>query len=80
MYFIDFSPDFFQVLVQHRKTIHAQDVRSGDELGEIDSMPYSMHDHVHVVWERCGRNWSAGGAGVRSPRMASIVSPKVIAG
>ena len=80
MYFIDISPDGFQVLVQHGETIHAQNVRYGDALSEIDSIPCSMHDHVHVVWERCGRNWSAGGAGVHSRRMESIGSPKVIAG
>ena len=50
MYFIDFSPDGFEVLVQHRETIHAHDVRYGDALGEIDSIPYSMHEHVHEVW------------------------------
>ena len=65
VYFIDFSPDGFEVLVQHVETIHAQNVRYGDVLGEIDSMPYSMHDHVHVVWGEmrekleCWRCWSS---------------------
>ena len=30
------------------ENVHAYDVRSGDALGEIDSMPDSMHDHVHM--------------------------------
>ena len=46
---IDFSPDGLRVLVKDGyKSVHAYDVRSGDALGEIDSMPDSMHDHVHM--------------------------------
>ena len=47
---INFSPDGLQVLVKSdREKVHAFDVLSGDELGEIDSMPNSMHDHVHML-------------------------------
>ena len=64
VYFVDFSPEGFRVLV-HRETIHAHDVWLGDALSEIDSIPYSMHDHVHVVWgemrekRECWSCWSS---------------------
>ena len=45
-----FSPDSLRVLVREGEKIHAHDVRSGGTLGEVDSMPYSMYDHVH--WHR----------------------------
>ena len=60
-----FSPDSLRVLVREGEKIHAHDVRYGDALGEIDSIPYSMHDHVHVVWGEmrekleCWRYWSS---------------------
>ena len=57
-YSIDFSPDGLRVLVEdNRKNVHAYDVRSGDTLGEIDSMPESIHDHVHMFWGEIGEIW-----------------------
>ena len=57
-YNIDFSPDGFRVLVEEDEdSFHAYDVRSGDALGEIDSMPDSMHDHVHMFQGEVGGLW-----------------------
>ena len=56
-YSIDFSPDGLRVLVDEYGKVHAYDVRSGDALGEIDSMPNSMHDHVHMFWGELGGTW-----------------------
>ena len=57
---VDFSHDGLRVLVEddedHVKKVHAYDVRSGHALGEIDSIPESMHDHVHWVEEEGGYN------------------------
>ena len=43
-----------------RQNVHAYDVRSGDALVEIDSMPNSMHDHFHWVQEGVGEIWQCG--------------------
>ena len=56
-YDIDFSPDGLRVLANQVYAIHAYDVRSGDTLGEIDSMPESIHDHVHMFWGEIGEIW-----------------------
>ena len=52
---VDFSPDCLRVLVEddedHVKNVHAYDVRTGDALGKFDSIPESMHDHVHDTFE-----------------------------
>ena len=42
------------------ENVHAYDVRSGDALVEIDSMPNSMHDHFHWVQEGVGEIWQCG--------------------
>ena len=39
------------------KNVHAYDVRSGDALGEIDSMPNSIYDHVHMFWGEVRDKW-----------------------
>ena len=54
---IDFSHDGLRVLVQKHEKIHAYEIRSGDTLGEIDSMPYSMHDHIHEVSGEVRDKW-----------------------
>ena len=54
---IGFSPDGLRVLVYQRGKIHAYDVRSGDALGKINSMPNSMHDHVHMFSGKVGEEW-----------------------
>ena len=52
---IDFSLDGLRVLVEgNHKGVDAYDVWSGYALGEISSMPNSMHDHVHTSWETIG--------------------------
>ena len=57
-YSLDFSPDGLRVLVKDEdENVHAYDVRSGDALGEIDSTPNSMHDHVHMFWREVGGIW-----------------------
>ena len=57
-YSIDFSPHGPRVLVKDvEKNVYAYDVRSGDALGEIDSMTNSMHDHVHTFRERIRGIW-----------------------
>ena len=60
-YSIDFSPDDLRVLVKQDYTIHAYDVRSGDALGEIDSMPDSLHDHVHMFSGKVEEEWECDG-------------------
>ena len=53
---IDFSPDGLRVLMEDsRQNVHAYDVRSGDALVEMYSMPNSMHDHVHS--RKVGKEW-----------------------
>ena len=60
-YSIDFSPDGLRVLVEdNRKNVHAYDVRSGDALVEIDSMPNSIYDHVHMFQGEVGDKWECG--------------------
>ena len=55
---IDFSPDRIRVLMEDSyDNVYAYDVRSGDALGEIDSMPTSMYDHVHIFWGEVGKEW-----------------------
>ena len=61
---IDFSADGLQVLVEdgeggeyNVKIVHWYDVRSGDALGENNSMPESMHDHVHIFRGEVGKKW-----------------------
>ena len=55
---IDFSPDGLRVLVRdYDNCIHAYDVRSGNALGESDSMPNSIHDHVHWFHGEVGGIW-----------------------
>ena len=57
-YSIDFSPDGLRVLMKGGdEKVHAYDVRSGDTLGEVDSMLNSMHDHVHMFRGRVGEIW-----------------------
>ena len=57
-YSIDFSPDGLRVLMKNsRENVYAYDVRSGDAQGEIDSMPYSMHDHVRIFWGKVVDKW-----------------------
>ena len=57
-YSIDFSPDGLRVLVEdNRKNVHAYDVRSGNALGKIDSMPNSMHVHAHMFSGKVGEEW-----------------------
>ena len=58
IYIIDFSPDGLRVLVKDvGERGHAFDVRSGEALGEIDSMPDSLHDHVHMFSGKVGEEW-----------------------
>ena len=45
---VNFSRDSFQVLVENERKTQAYNVQSGDALGEVDSVPNSMHDHVHI--------------------------------
>ena len=45
---VDFSPDSLRVLVESGGKTQAYDVRSGEALSEVDSVPNSMHDHVHI--------------------------------
>ena len=53
---IDFSPGGLRVLVEDEdENVHAYDVRSGDALGEMHSMPNLMHDHVH--WGELEKKW-----------------------
>ena len=58
---VNFSPDSLRVLVEHYedhvKKVHAYDVCSGDALGEFDSIPVSMHDHVHDIFENERDEW-----------------------
>ena len=55
---IGFSPDGLRVVVEdHHENVHAYDVRSGDALGEIDCMPTSTHDHVHMFRGEIGDKW-----------------------
>ena len=57
-YLIDFSHGGLRVLVEDKyENVHAYDVRSGDALGEIDSITNSMHDHVHMFWGEVGGTW-----------------------
>ena len=57
-YSIDFSPDGLRVLVKDKdENVHAYDVRSGDALGEIDSMPNSIYDHAHMFSGTIGEEW-----------------------
>ena len=55
---INFSPDGLRVLVEdYHENVHAYDVQSGNTLDEIDSMPTSMHDHVHTLTGEVGGIW-----------------------
>ena len=56
---IDFSHDGLRVLVKgyYSKKVHAYDVWSGDALGEVDSIPESMHDHVHWTEKEERNKW-----------------------
>ena len=54
---IDFSHDGLRVLVKSHANIHAYDARSGDALGEVHSMPNSMHDHFHLFLKRAEDEW-----------------------
>ena len=63
---VDFSHDGLRVLVKRASLVlrrvltsvtHAYDVRSGDALGEIDSMPNSIYDHVHMFSGEVRYKW-----------------------
>ena len=55
---IDFSPGGLRVLVEDKyENVHAYDVRSGDTLGEIYSMPNSIYDHAHMFSGTVGEEW-----------------------
>ena len=52
------SHDGLQVLIEYYGSkCHAHDALSGDALGEIDSMPNSLHDHVHMFSGKVGEGW-----------------------
>ena len=60
-YNIDFSPDGLRVLMEDsRENVYAYDVRSGDALVEIDTMPNSIYDHVHMFQGEVGEEWECG--------------------
>ena len=60
-YNIDFSPDGLRVLMEDsRENVYAYHVRSGDALGEIDTMPNSIYDHVHMFQGEVGDKWECG--------------------
>ena len=63
---VDFSHDGLRVLVKRASLVlrrvltsvtHAYDVRSGDALCEIGSMPNLTHDHVHMFRGEVGEIW-----------------------
>ena len=58
---VDFSRDGLRVLVEDDeddvKNVHAYDVWSGNALGEFDSIPVSMHDHIHDTFEEERNKW-----------------------
>ena len=53
-----FSHDGLQIATEDSDSkYHAHDARSGDALGEIDSMPNSIYDHVHMFQGEVGDKW-----------------------
>ena len=54
---VNFSHDGLRVLVENGEICNAYDVRSGDALGEIETMRKSMYDHVHRSMGEVGDKW-----------------------